>query len=103
MENAFFKHIIMFNVNEYFDGTVKSLGFENKNGAVTIGVMAAGEYEFGTSTVEHMTVTSGEMKVLLAGETQWKTYGEFETFVVDKDSSFKVVVEDQTSYRCVYS
>ena len=33
----------MFNVNEYFDGKVKSLGFENKEGAVTIGVMAAGE------------------------------------------------------------
>lgn len=36
----------MFNVNEYFNGNVKSLGFEDKKGAVTIGVMAAGEYEF---------------------------------------------------------
>lgn len=93
----------MFNVNEYFDGTVKSLGFDNKAGKVTIGVMAKGEYEFGTSMVEHMTVTSGEMKILIAGETEWKTYGEYETFRVEKDSSFKVILEDQTSYKCVYS
>ena len=33
----------MFNVNEYFDGKVKSLGFENKKGAARIGVIAAGE------------------------------------------------------------
>ncbi len=93
----------MFNVNEYFDGNVKSLGFENKDGQVTIGVMAKGEYEFGTSTIEHMTVTSGEMKVLLPGEAEWKTYGEYKTFIVEKDTKFKVIVEDQTSYKCVYS
>lgn len=93
----------MFNVNEYFDGKVKSLGFENKDGDVTIGVMGIGEYEFGTSTVEHMTVTSGEMKVLLPGETDWKVFGEFETFMVPKDTKFKVIVEDQTSYRCIYN
>lgn len=92
----------MFSVNEYFDGNVKSLGFENKKGKVTIGVMAKGEYEFGTSSIEYMTVTSGKMKVLLAGETDWKIYNEYETFIVAKDSSFKVVVEDQTSYKCVY-
>lgn len=93
----------MFNVNEYFDGKVKSLGFDNKNGAVTIGVMATGEYEFGTSTIEYMTVTSGEMKVLLPGESEWKVFGEFETFIVAKDTKFKVIVADQVSYKCVYN
>lgn len=93
----------MFNVNEYFDGKVKSLGFSNNEGAVTIGVMATGQYEFGTSTVEYMTVTSGEMKVLLPGETEWRVFGEFETFVVPKDTKFKVKVTDQTSYRCIYN
>ncbi len=93
----------MFNVNEYFDGKVKSLAFKNIYGSITIGVMATGEYEFGTSTVEHMTVTSGSMKVLLQGETKWKVFSEYETFVVKKDTKFKVIVEDQTSYKCVYS
>ena len=92
----------MFNTNEYFDGNVKSLGFENKEGAVTIGVMAAGEYEFGTSTIEYMTVTSGKMTVLLPGEKEWKTYMEYETFIVEKDTQFKVKVSESTSYKCVY-
>jgi len=92
----------MFNVNEYFGGKVKSLGFESSDGKVTIGVMAAGEYEFGTSTIEHMTVTSGNMHVMLPGETKWKTYKVFETFIVPKDVKFKVKVEGDTSYRCLY-
>ena len=92
----------MFNVNEYFDGKVKSLGFNNTEGQVTIGVMAAGEYEFGTSTIEYMTVTSGKMSVLLPGETAWKLYMENETFIVEKDQKFKVKVDEPTAYKCVY-
>lgn len=92
----------MFKVNTYFDGQVTSLGFENKGGAVTIGVMAAGEYEFGTSTIEYMTVTSGRMTVLLPDEPDWKTYKEGETFVIEKDRKFKVKVDESTSYKCIY-
>ncbi len=92
----------MFKVNTYFEGKVSSLGFENKEGAITVGVMASGEYEFGTSTIVYMTVTSGKMAVLLPGKTDWKTFKEFETFIVDKDQKFRVRVEESTSYRCVY-
>lgn len=92
----------MFNVNEYFDGKVKSLGFENGEGAVTVGVMAEGEYEFGTSTVEYMTVISGKMNVLLPGETEWKPFLESETFIVDKNQKFSVKVDESTSYKCLY-
>ena len=92
----------MFNVNEYFGGKVKSLGFDSSDGRATIGVMAAGEYEFGTSTVEHMTVTSGSMDVMFPGETKWNTYQAFETFIVPKAVKFKVKVEGETSYRCLY-
>ncbi len=92
----------MFKTNDYFDGKVKSIAFESESGHCTVGVMAAGEYEFGTSTVEYMTVTSGSMSVLLPGETEWKTFGEFETFVVPKDVKFKVKMNVDTSYRCLY-
>ncbi|MBI9054405.1 MAG: pyrimidine/purine nucleoside phosphorylase [Bacteroidales bacterium] len=92
----------MFNTNEYFDGKVKSIAFETSEGAATIGVMAAGEYEFGTSTIEFMTVTSGVMTVQQPGETEWKDYKEFETFRVEKDVKFKVKVNGDTSYRCLY-
>ncbi len=92
----------MFKTNEYFDGKVKSIAFETAEGPATIGAMKAGEYEFGTATIEHMTVTSGEMAVLQPGETSWKTYKAFETFIVAKDVKFKVKVKGDTSYRCLY-
>lgn len=92
----------MFKVNEYFDGKVMSMGFENAEGPVTVGIMALGEYEFGTSTVEYMTVTSGELVVLLPGETDWKSYKPYETFMVEKDRKFKVKVAEETAYKCVY-
>lgn len=92
----------MFKTNEYFDGKVKSVAFQTNECAATIGVMEKGEYEFGTSTIEHMTVTSGKMEVLLPGKSEWKTYNEFETFIVDKDVKFKVKVDSDTSYRCLY-
>jgi len=92
----------MFKTNEYFDGKVKSIAFETAEGPATVGVMAAGEYEFGTSTVEHMTVTSGTMDVMLPGDTEWKTYKAFETYIVPKDIRFKVRMQSDTSYRCLY-
>lgn len=92
----------MFKINEYFDGKVKSIAFQTAEGPATIGVMAKGEYEFGTSTVEFMTVTSGKMDVMLPGEKNWKSYGEFETYMVPKDVKFKVRVMEDTAYRCLY-
>ena len=42
----------MLKVNEYFDGNVKSIGFQTAEGPATVGAMAVGEYEFGTSQQE---------------------------------------------------
>lgn len=92
----------MLKVNEYFDGNVKSIALENEEGNSTIGVMEAGEYEFGTSTVEYMTVTSGVMQVLLPGETEWKAFGKGETFIVEKDKKFNVKMDEQVAYHCLY-
>jgi len=92
----------MFKTNEYFDSKVMSIAFETIEGPSTIGVMAEGEYEFGTSTIEHMTVTSGVMTVQLPGEETWKDYKAFETFIVEKDKTFKIKVAGDTSYRCLY-
>jgi len=92
----------MFKTNEYFDGKVKSIAYQTAEGPATIGVMAAGEYEFGTSSVEYMTVTSGKMIIQLAGENEWKEYKEFQTFIVPKDSKFKLKITEDTTYRCLY-
>ncbi|WP_372773196.1 pyrimidine/purine nucleoside phosphorylase [Mangrovibacterium sp.] len=92
----------MLKVNEYFGGTVKSIAVDNEQGTATIGVMEAGEYEFGTATIELMTVTSGKLDVLLPGEKEWKTYASGTTFRVEKDVRFKVKAAEQVAYHCLY-
>jgi uncharacterized protein YaiE (UPF0345 family) len=92
----------MLKVNEYFDGAVKSIALENEEGNATVGVMEAGEYEFGTSTVEHMTVSGGVLLVKLPGETEWTEYKKGETFIVEKGVSFNVKAESQVAYFCLY-
>jgi len=92
----------MFKTNEYFNGNVKSIAFEVSEGPATIGVMAKGEYVFGTSTVEYMTVTSGELHIMLPGETEWKSYKPYETFIIPKGVSFHVKAESDSTYLCLY-
>ena len=92
----------MFKVNRYFDDCVMSMAFENEEGRATVGIMAAGEYEFSTSSIEYMTVISGKMSVLLHGETKWKDFKPYDTFVVGKDLSFKLVIEADCAYKCLY-
>jgi uncharacterized protein YaiE (UPF0345 family) len=92
----------MLKTNEYFEGKVKSIALTTKEGPATVGVMEPGEYEFGTSTVEYMTVVAGTMTVRLPGETEWKTYKPFETFIVSKDSKFQLRIDSDAAYLCVY-
>ncbi len=92
----------MFKTNQYFDGKVVSIGLESAEGTATVGVMAAGEYEFGTATIEIMTIISGTLSILQPGETEWKTYNKFESFEVAKDVKFKVKCTEDTPYLCLY-
>jgi len=92
----------VFKTNEYFDGKVKSIAFQDGDLPATIGVMAAGDYEFGTSQQETMQVVSGKLTVQLPGETEWKSYGPGEQFIVEADQKFGVKVEEDTSYLCIY-
>ncbi len=92
----------MLKANEYFDGKVKSIAFKNAEGNATVGVMDIGDYEFGTSTTEHMTVISGELIVKLPGEINWKAYCKGETFMVEAHQKFQLQVKEQTAYVCFY-
>lgn len=92
----------MFKVNEYFEGKVKSLGFTTAEGPATIGVMAPGDYEFGTSSKEYMTVTSGKLTVKLPGSDEWKEFGANETFIVEANQKFQLKVAEDTAYLCLY-
>ncbi len=94
----------MFDVNEYFDGQVKSIGgFQAGELAATVGVMRQGEYEFGTAAKEFMTVVSGSLTVKLPGEDEWTVYPAGETFEVPGDSRFQVKADVDTAYLCRYA
>jgi len=92
----------MFKTNEYFDGKVKSMAFETAEGPATIGVMAAGDYEFGTSTPEIMTVITGALDIKLPGADRWQTFGPGQSFEVASGVKFGVKVASDSSYLCRY-
>lgn len=92
----------MLQVNEYFDGKVKSIAVNNAEGNATTGVIEPGEFEFDTNTKEHMTVTFGEMMVQLPGKEDWKLYKQNESFTVGKGLLFRVKVSEPVSYLCTY-
>lgn len=92
----------MFKVNEYFDGTVKSIAFEMAEGPATMGVMAPGEYEFGTSQLEIMHVVAGALTVKLPGTENWETFAAGSNFTVPANSKFQLKVACETAYLCEY-
>lgn len=92
----------MFQVNEYFDGNVKSIAFQTETLPATVGVMAAGDYEFSTSQKETMTVVSGALTIKLPGADDWQTFNAGDSFVVDANASFGVKVAGDTAYLCTY-
>jgi uncharacterized protein YaiE (UPF0345 family) len=92
----------MFKVNEYFDGTVKSIAFEAPEGPATIGVMAPGEYEFGTAQREIMHVVSGALNAKLPGSDEWQDFNAGSRFEVPANSKFQLRVGVETAYLCEY-
>ena len=92
----------MFKVNDYFDGKVKSFAFQTSEGPATVGVMAAGDYEFGTSTVEIMSVVSGVLTVRLPGSDVWKDYAAGARFTVEAGKKFQLKVAADAAYLCLY-
>lgn len=92
----------MLKSNEYFDGNVKSIGFEHKGDKATVGVMAAGHYEFNTAAPERMTVVKGALTIQLKDEDEWRTYQAGQAFQVPGHSSFKLEVKQATAYLCEF-
>lgn len=92
----------MLNVNEYFDGKVKSIAFQSATLPATVGVMKAGEYTFGTSQKEYMTVVSGELSVKLPDADDFVSFKDGDTFIVEANKSFDLKVPVDTAYLCKY-
>jgi len=92
----------MLEVNEYFDGKVKSIAFETATLPATVGVMAPGEFEFGTTEHETVTVVSGALTVKLPGEADWETFNAGDAFEVAANQKFQLQVAVATAYLCTY-
>lgn len=89
--------------NVYFDGKVTSRTIVFADGSKkTLGIMAPGDYEFGTAEKEVMEILAGSLDVLLPNQTQWTTINAGETFEVPAQAEFKLKVKSLTDYCCSY-
>lgn len=89
--------------NVYFDGKVTSRSVFFPDGTrKTLGIMLPGEYEFGTADAEIMEIQSGNLTVLLPGETQWKQIEGPAEFRVPAQSKFSLKVSTVVDYICSY-
>ena len=92
----------MLSINEYFEGAVKSIGYEGPAGRATVGVMAPGSYTFQTKAPETMSVIDGKLTVKLSSSDSWVDYGPGTRFDVPADSSFELRVAEPSAYHCSF-
>lgn len=89
--------------NVYFDGNVTSRTLHFPDGSrKTLGIMQPGEYEFGTAEKELMEILSGDLDVLLPGETLWRTVSGGQSFEVPANARFQLKVRALTDYCCSF-
>ena len=92
----------MLSVNAYFEDQVISIAFQGETLATTVGVMSVGEFTFGTSQYERMTVIDGSLEVKLPGHDNFQSFISDEKFEVAANCSFVVRVLRPTAYHCTY-
>jgi len=93
----------MISQNEYFDGNVRSLGSGDEQGKFTVGVIAPGEWTFGTSSPERMQLVRGSWDVKLPAENgDWVRYEAGSAFDVEAGVSFTVMTSEPVAYICSY-
>jgi uncharacterized protein YaiE (UPF0345 family) len=89
--------------NIYFDGKVVSRTVVFADGSKkTLGIMQAGEFEFGTGDKEIMEIMSGELEVALPGASGWRAVKGGESFEVPANAKFTMRVKSLTDYCCSF-
>ena len=88
--------------NSYFDAKVQSLASERNGRKFSVGIIAAGEYHFGTDAAERMTVISGMLTAKLDGTDEWINYPAGTNFEIPAKSGFDVKASTDTAYQCEY-
>jgi uncharacterized protein YaiE (UPF0345 family) len=90
-------------VNSYFNDNVKSIAFQGEELPTTVGVISPGNYAFGTSENETLTIISGTLKVQLPETEAWVDYTSGEVFKVAAHQTFHVTATTDTAYLCTYA
>ncbi len=86
--------------NVFFDGKVQSIGFERHGRRTTAGVIAPGQFHFGTEAPERMTVVSGELEAKVGDA--WRAYPAGTSFEVPGRSGFDVRASEPVAYVCEF-
>jgi uncharacterized protein YaiE (UPF0345 family) len=99
-----FKNVtVVKKANVYFDGKVVSRTVLFPDGSKkTLGIMQPGQYEFSTADKEIMEILSGELDVLLPGETAWRAIRGGQSFEVPANSKFTMKVKTLSDYCCSF-
>lgn len=88
--------------SSYFEGAVQSVGYERNGRKATVGVIAPGEFRFGTGAPERMTIVSGELRARMDGSDSWDLYAAGTNFEVKGNSAFFVKASAPCAYYCEY-
>jgi purine/pyrimidine-nucleoside phosphorylase len=86
----------------YFDGKVQSIGFSRNGRRATAGVIAPGEFHFGTEAPERMTIISGELAVKPDGQSAWSHYPAGTSFEIPGRNGFDVRAAEPCAYLCEF-
>ena len=87
--------------NVYFDGKCVSHTVVLADGTKkTVGVILPSSLTFNTGAPEVMEGVGGSCRVLLKGESVWKTYSAGESFDVPGNSSFEIACDEPYHYVC---
>jgi len=87
--------------NVYFDGKCVSHTVQFADGSKkTVGVILPSSLTFNTGAPEVMEGVGGSCRVKLKGESEWKTWGEGQSFNVPGNSSFEIACDEPYHYVC---
>lgn len=104
-QNQFDGVSVVTKANVYFDGKCVSHSIVLADGTKkSVGVIMPAKLTFNTGAPEIMETVSGACRVLLKGETEWKTYGAGQRFNVPGNSSFEIEVSGEPyHYICHFA
>ena len=93
----------MVDVNEYFEGKIKSLGFEKNNTKYTIGVVEPDSYELSTNYIENIEVILGVLEFKRSSREEWETVREGERISIPANKKFQLKAGQTSAYKCYYT